>query len=200
MIVLGGVDPNLKSQETFTDKVYSLYEVGNSALTKMYFSDQLMSMITPRGCFTAVCFDDKIFVIGGINNTERFLDKCEIFSKFADCWHPMPALNIARNNASSVRLNNDSVYCFGGSNQTGIIDSIEMFSFSLNEWKILEIKLPNPVSLCCSFRINDNKILIMGGLIKENSEKVNPYKSNQVLVFDTLVPNFYQSPTNLSED
>lgn len=112
----------------------------------------------------------------------------------------MPALNIARNNASSVKLNNDSVYCFGGSNQTGIIDSIEMFSFSLNEWKILEIKLPNPVSLCCSFRINDNKILIMGGLIKENSEKVNPYKCNQVLVFDTLVPNFYQSPSNLSED
>jgi len=40
----------------------------------------------------------------------------------------------------------------------------------------------------------------MGGLIKEYSEKTTPYKSNQLLIFDTIEPNFYKSPTNLTND
>lgn len=49
MIVLGGLDQEGSDQEKFTSKVYSLYEVGDSPINKVYFSDQLMSMITPRG-------------------------------------------------------------------------------------------------------------------------------------------------------
>ncbi|CAI2361465.1 unnamed protein product [Moneuplotes crassus] len=200
MMVLGGLDPDAEGDEHFTSKVYSLNEVGDTPLNKVYFSDQLMSMITPRGCFCTTILDDKILAIGGLNDTERILNKCELYNKRDDCWHPMPSLNIARNNASAIKLNDDSVYCFGGCDETGIINSIELFSFSLNEWSVLEIKLPNPVSLCSVFKLNETKLLILGGLIKEYSEKTTAYKSDQVLVFDTAEPNFYKSQTNLPED
>ena len=112
----------------------------------------------------------------------------------------MPSLCIARNNATALKLTDESVYCFGGCTDNGITDTIEMFSFSLNEWSLLSIKLPNPASLTSVFKLTDRKVLITGGLIKERSEKTTPYKSNQVLVFDTVEPNFYKSPVTLVDD
>ena len=198
MVVLGGVDPEESESEKFTSKVYSLYEVGDNKINKMYFSDQLLGMITPRGCFTAVCFDEMILVMGGINTTERVLNKCEMYVKANNTWNPMPPLNSARNNASSVKLNNDSIYCFGGCDESGTLDSIEKFSFNLNEWSILKIKLPDPVSLSSVFKISEKEILIIGGLINEHTEKSTPYKSNQVLIFDAMEPNFTYCPTTLN--
>ena len=141
-----------------------------------------------------------VFVMGGLNTTDRILDKCELYFKSNDSWNPMPPLCIARNNATALKLTDDSVYCFGGVTENGITDTIEMFSFSLNEWSLLSIKLPNPASLTSVFKLTDRKILIVGGLIKEHSEKTTPYKSNQVLIFDTVEPNFFKSPITLVDD
>ena len=50
-----------------------------------------------------------------------------------------------------------------------------------------------------SFKLSETKIILLGGSIKKHSKKTESYKSNQVLVFDSMVPSFKRC-NNLAKD
>ncbi|XP_065648368.1 kelch-like protein 12 [Hydra vulgaris] len=50
-----------------------------------------------------------------------------------DFWYPLVPLLFNRYQSSSVVLNNE-VYCIGGQNDNGAINSVERFSFSTDKW------------------------------------------------------------------
>ena len=53
----------------------------------MYRPEQLNSMVNSRGCFGAIFHENQVWVFGGINYSERIMDKCETYSLAEDQWH-----------------------------------------------------------------------------------------------------------------
>lgn len=111
-------------------------------------------MISKRGCFAAIYHEGFVFVMGGLNYTEKILKKCERYSIADNRWDPLADMCEARKNASACALTTDTIYVFGGSNQSQSSDTIEQYSIATNTWNILKIKLPSPISFLTSFKIS----------------------------------------------
>ena len=111
-------------------------------------------MIERRGCMTALFHEGYMYVIGGLNYTEKCLRKCEryrltlndsntvVVPDFASSvgsrgsgvgsdagiekWRKVADLREARKNASACSMTSDTIYVFGGtSNQVQTLSSIE---------------------------------------------------------------------------
>ena len=72
-------------------------------------------MITKRGCFSAIFHEGYIFVMGGLNYTEKILKKCERFSVADNKWESISDMCEPRKNSSACALTTDTIYVFGGS-------------------------------------------------------------------------------------
>lgn len=73
-------------------------------------------MISKRGCFAAIYHEGYIFVMGGLNYTEKILKKCERYSIQDNKWETISDMCEPRKNASACALTTDTIYVFGGSN------------------------------------------------------------------------------------
>ena len=156
-------------------------------------------MITKRGCFSAVFHEGYVFVFGGLNYTEKILKKCERFSVSDNKWEPIADMGEPRKNSSACTLTTDTIYIFGGSSQSQSSDTIEQYSIATNTWNTLKVKLPSPISFLTSFKVSQTQILLLGGSVKEHSRRGQTYKTNQVLIFDVMLPKFTRV-RNLDKD
>ena len=68
--------------------------------------------------------------------------------------------------ASAVGCSNKKIYLFGGSdNENILVNEIEEYDDQNNSWKIVPVLLSlwNPVEVCASIQISNDKILVFGG-------------------------------------
>ena len=144
-------------------------------------------MFTSRGCFAACYHEGRVWALGGINYSERIMSKCEMFDPRDNLWHQIAPMKRERKNAGAVGLNSDTIYVFGGSNAQ-VLDSIEKYSISQDQWTELPIKLPDPASFLSPFKVTNRHILIFGGQVKAKTADKKTFKSDQVLIFDSLGP------------
>ena len=70
-------------------------------------------MITPRTDFTGTALNDKIYIIGGFNNNERYNPNTDKWTKES----PMPT---ARHGLSAITIG-DRIYVIGGGPEPGLI-------------------------------------------------------------------------------
>ena len=106
----------------------------------------------------------------------------------------------ARKNSSACALTSDSIYVFGGTSmQLSSCDSIEVYSVATDSWTLLRIRLPNPVAFLLSFKVSETEIALLGGSVRELTKRSESYKTNQVLLFNALLPEFKRLP-NMPKD
>eukprot|EP00347_Sterkiella_histriomuscorum_P008465 403344995 len=190
MIVIGGLDDFIPNKPTFSAQCILISEVPLNSYDNLYVQNPLKSMISKRGCFAAIFHEGQIFVMGGLNYTEKILKKCERYNIAENKWETIADMCEPRKNASACALTTDTIYVFGGSNQSQSSDTIEQYSIATNTWNLLKIKLPSPISFLTSFKFSQTQIILLGGSVKEHSRKAQTYKTNQVLVFDVIQPKF----------
>ena len=72
-------------------------------------------MVTPRSGASAVAHEDRIYIIGGYDGTER-LNSVECFTPgLTRCiWHQVPSMVNCRSNFSACVLNNNEIAAIGG--------------------------------------------------------------------------------------
>ena len=107
-----------------------------------------------RGCMAALLHEGYLYVIGGLNYTEKCLKKCERFRLIAsknavanpgqeyfdntlqlEKWKKLGDMRESRKNASACSMTADTIYVFGGtSNQHQTLNSIEQYSIASNRW------------------------------------------------------------------
>lgn len=96
------------------------------------------------------------------------LKRCERLNLETNKWQPIANMNECRKNASSCSLTSETIYIFGGNSNSATLDSIEQYSVTTNKWNKLRVRLPSPLSFMSCMKLNDTRILIMGGSKKES--------------------------------
>jgi hypothetical protein len=131
--------------------------------------------------YFSTCIDDwnakktYVYVISGFSHEHQLLPDVERFCLESRSWEELEPVNVARINASATKCGEKYVYLFGGLDvlKNEFTDSIERYNSQLSIWTILNVKLPNRIANLFTFSLNPNMILIMGGIVKKDSARIN---------------------------
>ena len=105
-----------------------------------------------------------LYIIGGYNKDEGILPYWERLSLKSKQWEEIEILNVPRLNSSTAWLNGTHVYTFGGIGNNDYLSSIERFNINLDIWSELKVKLPWKLSNSYAWSVNQNEIIILGGM------------------------------------
>ena len=118
---------------------------------------------------STIYFDNKLYLIGGINSDNKVSKDCLYFSLKEKKWQSLPSLNKARANSSLCIYNNKVLYAFRGRDDNDMLDTIEYIKLNSNRisWKIIKPKdlgfIWNSAQNSLVMTLDKNKILILGG-------------------------------------
>ena len=118
---------------------------------------------------STIYFDNKLYLIGGINSEKKVSKDCLYFSLKEKKWQSLPSLNKERANCSLCIYNNKILYAFRGRDDNDVLDTIEYIKLNSNRisWKIIKPKdlgfIWNPAQNSLVMTIDKEKILILGG-------------------------------------
>lgn len=96
----------------------------------------ISEMPTARSGMAAVVFGNKIYVLGGANQTGRVLDVVEIFDPENESWDSsLPALRQERSNGAAVVWHDTLFVIAGKSNEGEVLKKVEFFDIARNQWE-----------------------------------------------------------------
>merc|ERR1719469_1647002 len=120
-------------------------------------------------CSAVMLHDDRVLVIGGVNNTDRNLSTTEVLDLTSVTSSPGPEMNEARSGTSAVLLPEDGgVLVMGGKGN----DTRDLASTRLASTEVLDVagnttsacpKLDTPRSFNAAITLPDDRILVIGG-------------------------------------
>ena len=100
-------------------------------------------MLTERCSQAMAKYGSKVYVMGGIDSSQKSIDACEVYDIPSESWRSIAPLPQKRNCASAVAVPNGKIYLFGGVGEDGpFTDTIQAYDRSENQWTVLEAKLP----------------------------------------------------------
>lgn len=146
-----------------------------------------------RGAAGAVLYNDKIYVVGGIeyghtSGTNNYFDSYDL--KTGE-WSVLTKAPHVRDHFPTIVVN-DNLYCVGGRNTSvhykdnfmaffaATIPEIDVYSFKEDKWTTLKEPLPVPTAAGGLVEIN-NKLIYMGG----EGERDHAYFETQCLDLET---------------
>ena len=127
------------------------------------------NMTTARRELTSSVVDNKIYCIGGYNNT--YLNKNECYNTTAGGWETKANMTTARYGLVSSVVN-DKIYCIGGYNGSNL-NKNECYDSSSDTWS--DKKSATIARRLLSSSIVDNKIYCIGGFISDYSKVIECY-------------------------
>lgn len=78
-------------------------------------------------------------------------------------------MNSKRINCGACTIGQNHIYVFGGRNETDTFyDTIERLTLEMGLWNLLQIHLPQKLCNIFAFTVNENYIVILGGLKQYN--------------------------------
>ena len=187
-LIVGGLDKQnlLSSPKSYLiDERGKLIECNEMQIGRQY---QTMCLFTKEPTTNdEICGADfDVYSISGYNSDQGLLPSAEKYNCLKRSWSKVEAtLNTPRINGSATQHQNKYIYLFGGLSTT-LIDSIERLNTHLNVWTLLKIKMPSKVSNLFAFSINEQNIVILGGL-KRKEDKFVPKDSKQVFELENRV-------------
>ena len=176
----GGQDYIKEASKLFlslTKNNLTFYEQEAKKLPLMKNSHWNHSMIADKG---------KIYVIGGYNS-----NKCEVYDITNKTWTEIPNLNAKERQRSMLYIEKNFLYCFMGSSQNGILDSVERLNIENIDVGWESIILSNSDNINLKFygsgikRLPQaNKIYFIGGRKEKKNKEVVYKKSIYEFSFD----------------
>lgn len=171
--MLGGLDDQVPNRPTFQASAILIQEQPINSYENVYKEKRLPDMLERRGCMAAVFHEGYIYVIGGLNYTDKCLKKCERYRLLSsqnavnpggtthdnieslEKWKKIADMKEARKHASACSLTADTIYVFGGtSNSYQTLSSIEQYQIASNRWQILKISLPRALCFLTTFKLS----------------------------------------------
>jgi len=172
VFVIGG-SKDVATSQTFNNCKELLFDSASSS----YYLQERKPMTMARAAFACAVYPNQsqIFVCGGSINANESTKQCERYIVKDDNWKRLPDLNEAKFSSGLCFFNNGStLYCFGGlmksgQNQYLPTDKVEVLSKGQNNWRILNVKIPEPIFDIGSFELPDNEICLFGGFNGEGA-------------------------------
>ena len=137
-------------------------------------------------------YDNKLYLIGGIDSKKGVTKECHLFSLADKKWHNLPNLNVGRANCSICIYNNKILYAFRGRDNNDVIDSIEYIKlFNLrSSWKLLK-----PIDYGYVWNSAENSLVMTvdkGQIIICGGEDKNGNLFNDTFLFETNTKKIYK--------
>ena len=98
-------------------------------------------MSTKRRDHAIAKYDNKVYVMGGHNRTDKYLDTCEVFDLDNRQWKPIDSLNEKKRECTAVAMPSGTIYLFGGYSNYVELNSIERYEILKDKWTMLDVKL-----------------------------------------------------------
>jgi hypothetical protein len=139
--------------------------------------------------YFAMCGDydnEYAYVIGGFNHEKGLMNSVEKFSFKARKWVTSESINSPRINAAACKCGQRYIYLFGGLDKKDFLDTIERFNLQLDIWTVMKVRMPCKISNLFSYSINNDYIVIMGGMRKKDEEFI-PKESKKIYELENRV-------------
>ena len=177
----------------YVDENYGYFLLGGCDPDNCYqFKDgkiiKKANMTVQRSFMSVISNDYFIFAIGGFDFKEKTqIGSIEIYEVEKDQWKTgvLKDLVIPRSQSSALLFNESNIYVFGGFNcNYGTLNSIEAINLESKENTLLELTIPVPLRRFSTLKINENKVVILGGLTtntkNNNKTYVADFKENKI--------------------
>lgn len=186
IFLFGGEDPD--NNEKSSKRSFCL-NLENKTKDNKVVVYELNEMINPRQEMTVCCVGNYVYLISGYNSNlykdKRVIPKCEKFDLKSKKFYEIRDINYPRQWASTINVDNNHVYTFGGFNPNYLnmnVDKIEKYMVKLNDWVVLKFNILDSVEYTpgiksAVFRMSETDIVILGG------SKEGHY-SNDYYIFD----------------
>ncbi|QUI20895.1 hypothetical protein HZI73_00590 [Vallitalea pronyensis] len=123
--------------------------------------DIITSLPTTRLQPAVVAHENKIYVIGGYNQTDQELGTIDVYDLTHDTWSNITPMPTKRSGAASI-VQHNKIYVLGGYNQEAkSLDTVEVYDIATQSWTTIEA-MPTKRSQLAAV-LYDNKIYAMGG-------------------------------------
>jgi hypothetical protein len=152
---------------TTGDPVNVCYEVSAVKASK---NQSKKKMLNRRYAHCSVFLNGYVYVIGGFNNKDaedvspNTINSWEWFSPYENSWSEVWPISQSRAFAAATICSNQYIYLFGGFQGFNILNTIEKYDCMSDHWLTLNLKLPAASAKLGAVAINDDEILILGGL------------------------------------
>ena len=123
---------------------------------------QIDQLHIPRMYASAVTFNNRIYVIGGIDDRGHTLNSVEMYNPDINKWMSLAPMINARFSASAT-VSGNYIYILGGADSTRhLLDKVERYSFANDKWEV-QPSLATARAFHASVKV-DSSILIFGGV------------------------------------
>ena len=172
VFLFGGEDPEVSEKSSKRSFCLNLSNKTKDNKVVVY---ELNEMLNPRQEMTACCVGNYVYLISGYNSNlykdKRVISKCEKFDLKTKKFYDIRDINYPRQWPSSINVDNNHVYTFGGFNPNYMnmdVDKIEKYIIKLNDWVVLKFNILdnfeyNPGIKSAAFRMNETDVVILGG-------------------------------------
>ncbi|CDW72594.1 kelch motif family protein [Stylonychia lemnae] len=122
----------------------------------------------------SVFINHLVLVLGGFNHRDdeaqapNTLNTCEKYSIKENEWSPIAPMSQERAYFSAVRVKEEFIYVFGGFQNYETTNTIEFYNIMLDKWTSLTITMPIKLAKYGLAKIEENQIVIAGGLLVDN--------------------------------
>ena len=156
----------------------SIYNCSNKFIILKWSNEQIEykgSLPNRKAYHSTIYFDNKLYLVGGINTEKKVSKDCLYFSLKEKKWQSLPSLNKERANCSLCLYNNKVLYAFRGRDDNDVLDTIEYIKLNSNRisWKIIKPKdlgfIWHSAQNSLVMTIDKDKILILGGEDKKGN-------------------------------
>lgn len=161
----GGCNKNSKEPSNFS-YIFRL----PSTIRKM---KRVNNLLEKRYGHASILINQQVIVMGGFfHNDDDFsqpqtLNSCERYNYKDNEWIPIAPMNQCRAFFSGCKVKDEFLYVFGGFMQYETTSSIEFYNTMLDKWTILTISLPLKLAKYGLCKVEENQIILAGGLMVE---------------------------------
>ena len=155
------------------------------------------NMISERFKHTSVYLQNCVYVIGGLHldsivskSVQSTLSSCERYINDENWWQKVASMITPRYNMAITTFQGIYAYCFGGYNDSTLLDTIEKYDAILDTWIEISVTLPFKIAkLGAAELIPDESILLWGGQYHDETALSN---TNTVYKFDLKQEKLYK--------
>jgi len=131
------------------------------------WNTQIENLHVPRVYASAVAFNGKIFVMGGINQRGEVVNSVEAYNFTTKEWEQYPSMLQPRSNAAAVAFGN-YIYVLGGADSSRLLREVERYSPEDSAW---QEQPPDSIPRASHAAVSGmNDIFILGGVSQLRSE------------------------------
>jgi N-acetylneuraminic acid mutarotase len=154
------------------------FEISPKALNK---PSKRKNMIQKRFGHSMVYLNGCCYVLGGFshrdlpNEVPVTLASCEKYTTSDNTWAYINTMNEARAFSSCVILETRYLYILGGLHDFNVLQTIEKYDSHSDTWLSVYFKLPIPLAKLGACVVDNNYILICGGMSADCEPTRNVY-------------------------